>query len=148
MAELSLEKAIELTKLLEKHTYGQEEKKMDNDPRWITDREPNKEGLYWVTQTNDLCAENEEQRIVTDVCFFSKSNVWFTSEKVLAWMPMPPAYIPPKAEEPAEKKCKNCKWFKWEEGHTCMMLNNDKDGNRTFVCTNNPEFTCGLWEEA
>lgn len=135
MAELSLEKAIELTKLLERHTYGQEGKKMDNDPRWITDKTPNESGWYIAT----VKYEGSKPDVV--MLEFRKNGDWSLHlGDVLAWMPMPPVYIPPKAEEPEEKKCMNCNNF-----GPCFQIEK-KDGNRTFVSSNDPDFSCGFWK--
>ena len=124
----------ELIEMLNRHTYGQEEKKMDNDPRWITDRNPDKPGKYLTT------ALWKGKYIVT-VDQFDDNGQWFLGEELIAWRPLPPPYIPPK--EPAEKKCENCNRFK--TGY-CMMLD-EKDESRIFVSSNNPDFTCGLWQQ-
>lgn len=126
----------ELIEMLNRHTYGQEEKKMDNDPRWITGMDPNKPGKYLTT------ALWKGDYIVTADHF--DEDGWFLGGEVLAWMPLPPAYIPPKAEEPAEKKCENC--FHFTSG-ACMVSSHDSNGTKTMVSSTDPTFSCKHWDE-
>ena len=135
--EKSAERVKMLIAMLNRHTYGpEEEKKMDNDPRWITNENPKEDGDYIVT----MILENNER--VIDTCRF-ENRWWLTEYVVEAWMPMPHVYVAPKKEEHVKRKCINCENF--HNGY-CMMMIEDKDGRKSFVSSSDPDFTCGIWK--
>lgn len=56
---------------------------LQNEPRWIpcSERLPEKKGFYLVTT---------EERETATMGFYE--DIWFKTEKVIAWMPLPKAY--------------------------------------------------------
>lgn len=107
---------------------------IENDPRWITGKRPNEPGKYLTTTL--WCGEYN-----VSTHHFNEKWDNFGGD-VIAWMPMPPAYIQPK--KPAEKKCENC--FRFTNG-SCMVCSNDSEGKKTMVSSTDPLFGCKHWKE-
>ena len=66
----------------------------EQEPKWIpvSERLPEKEGLYFVSVKND------HQRRYSKTCYFSRKN-WFVRQDIIAWMPLPKPYEPHESEE-------------------------------------------------
>lgn len=62
-------------------------KGIKQEPRWIpvTERTPDKDGLYLVSVKND------HLRRYSKTCWYSDKN-WFARQDVVAWMPLPEPY--------------------------------------------------------
>lgn len=60
---------------------------LEQEPRWIpvTERLPDKDGLYLVSVKND------HERRYSKTCWYSDKN-WFARQDVVAWMPLPQPY--------------------------------------------------------
>lgn len=60
---------------------------IEQEPRWIpvTERTPDKEGLYLVS------VKNEHLRNYSKTCWYSDKN-WFARQDVVAWQPLPQPY--------------------------------------------------------
>lgn len=71
------------------------ESNSENPNGWISvsERLPEKEGLYLVSVKND------HERRYSKTCWFHSENDWFARQDIIAWMPLPEPYKAEKEEE-------------------------------------------------